>query len=770
VDRQQHQRKEKILTQPDPAKIPTRVEAVVLKQGDVFLLSNERGEIPWERPHALGLYYQDCRYLDGYTLRLNGRPLTPLSYIDARGFETQHDLANPALPGADGSPSIPKNTIGVRRQRLIRGGALYELIAVSNYGCDPRRLMLELGFRADFADIFVVKGFVQKQRGRARPPRVVGDRAVELCYEGEDRCWRTTRLVFAPAPAALTGTGARFDCSLAPGESREFSVRLEPLEGAGTDSDGANAPAQQPGPPSVRPDDLRGWLERAEAAWLEHSTEVCTANPLFDRVLRRMLLDLRLLRTRLDGLRYFAAGIPWFATLFGRDAATVAFQTLPYGPAMARETLRLLARYQATACDDYRDAEPGKVLHEFRTGELAQAGEIPQSPAYYGTVDATLLFLILMAEYVDWSGDLDLARELRPHLDAALTWIERYADHDGDGYLDYVGRYRNGLINQGWKDSGNAIVNADGSLAEPPIALCEVQGYTFRAWRQMARLLRALGDAERAAALDRQADALRERFERDFWAEELGCYVLALQQGGRPAAVVASNAGQVLWSGVASREHAARVAERLFAADMFSGWGIRTLSDQAAAYNPISYHLGSVWPHDNALILGGLRRYGHDAAALRVFDALFDAAASFADYRMPELYCGFARRKGEPHPVRYPTACSPQAWAAGALPHALWNLLGLRADALHGALHVVRPRLPAGLDWLELHGVPVGQAKVDLRFERRKEDGTAQVKADVREGKLTVLPTEDLPSSDRFALGEVPDRAAADDRPVEARP
>jgi glycogen debranching enzyme len=438
-------------------------------------------------------------------------------------------------------------------------------------------------------------------------------------------------------------------------------------------------------------------------------------------VFQRALLDLRLLRSRLGGLHYFAAGIPWFATLFGRDAATVAIQTLPYGPLMAGETLQLLARYQATACDAYRDAEPGKILHELRSGELAQSDAIPQSPAYYGTIDATPLFLILLAEYVNWSGDLELARTLRPNLDLALAWLDGYADHDGDGYFDYAGKYATGLINQGWKDSGNAIVDASGELAEPPIALCEVQAYAFRAWRQTARLLRLLGDAPRADELEGRAASLQARFERDFWSDDLGCYLLARQAGGRPAAVAASNAGQVLWGGIAGAEHAARVAERLLAPDMFSGWGIRTLSTDAVAYNPISYHLGSVWPHDNGLIAAGLCRYGHGAAARRVFSALFDAAAGFRDYRLPELYCGYPRRDDEERPVRYPVACSPQAWAAGALPHVLWNLLGLRADALGGRLRVVHPCLPDQVDWLDLHGIKVGRADVDLRFERAGE-------------------------------------------------
>ena len=492
---------------------------------------------------------------------------------------------------------------------------------------------------------------------------------------------------------------------------------------------------------------MRRWLARLDQRWLARAAEVRSSNALFDRVTLRALLDLRLLRASLHGHHFFCAGVPWFSTLFGRDAATVAIQTLPYGSAMAGQTLRLLARYQAKAIDEYRDAEPGKILHELRTGELARLGAIPQSPAYYGSVDATPLFLILMSEYVAWSGDLALARALRPNVDAALGWIERFADHDGDGYVDYAGRYAQGLVNQGWKDSGNAILDADGALPEPPIAPCEVQAYCYRAWRQTAALLRALGDAARAEDLEARAAALRERFERDFWSEELGCYVLARQAGGRPVAQIASNAGQVLWGGITARERAARVAARLLADDMFSGWGIRTLSSASIAYNPISYHLGSVWPHDNGLIAAGFCRYDQDDAALRVFNALYEAATAFCHYRLPELYAGYARSDSEARPVSYPVACSPQAWAAGAIPHALWNLLGLRAAALEHRLDVVRPRLPAWLEWLEIRDLRVGDARADLRFDRRA-DGRAEVAAEVRAGRLTVTPTETSPPAD----------------------
>ena len=726
----QHRSKQRILTQADPAKIRKSTSAVVLKEGGLMLLTDEGGDVPWALPHGYGLFHDDCRFLDAFELTLNDAATTVLAGIGMRGFETRHRLTNEMLSSGE-ADAISKNTIAVDRRRLIRAGVVHELQSIRNYGRHGARLRVGFRYRARFEDIFVVKGFVQRPRGRRRPARVAGNDGVELSYDGRDNVVRSTVLMFSPAPDHLDGERATYDLTLPPGAETQISITITPSQGA---ADGAQRTSAHPQTSAAT---LKKWLERSEQIWLARSASVRGSDALFDRVFRRALLDLRLLRSRLDGHTYFAAGIPWFTTLFGRDAATVALQTLPYGFDMARQTLRLLARYQATHIDAYRDAAPGKILHEYRAGELAHIDAIPQSPAYYGTVDATPLFLILAAEYVGWSGDLDLARELRPNIHAALGWMAGPADSDGDGYLDYVGRYETGLVNQGWKDSGNAIVNADASLPEPPIALCEVQSYAYRAWRQSARLLRRLGDAAAADDAERRAADMRARFARDFWDPQIEAYVLARQKGGRPAAVVSSNAGQVLWGGLAEPEHADRLVPRLMRPDMFSGWGIRTLSSEALAYNPMSYHLGSVWPHDNALILAGFRRYGHDESALRVFQAVFDAATQFRHYRLPELFAGQARTESAEEPVRYPVACSPQAWAAGALPHALWNLLGLGADALEAVLHVRRPRLPEWMDWVELTDIKVGSARVDLRFQRAG-DGTIDVKPSVRTGTLRI--------------------------------
>jgi glycogen debranching enzyme len=433
-------------------------------------------------------------------------------------------------------------------------------------------------------------------------------------------------------------------------------------------------------------------------------------------MLHRSFADLELLRTTLRGSTFIAAGIPWFVTLFGRDSLIASLQLLPYSPGIAAETLRLLAELQADHLDKWRDAAPGKILHELRVGEMARSGEIPHTP-YYGSVDATPLFLLVLARYVAWTGDLGLFDDLRDHVRRALDWIDHYGDRDGDGYVEYQSDSEHGLINQGWKDSGDAMVDEDGRIATPPIALVEVQAYVYAAKRGVAPLYRARGDSATADRLEREAAELRARFNRDFWVESLGFYAMALEAGKKPLRVVSSNPGHALWCGIADADKAAVVAERIMRGDMYSGWGIRTLSDQSCGYTPIGYHLGTVWPHDNALVAAGLKRYGFVGHARRIFDGIAAAAMNFEHYRLPELFTGFSRaRYGAP--IRYPVACHPQAWAAGSLPFLLAQLLGLEPDASARRLTVREPRLPGFAERVELHGLRVGRASVDLRFDR----------------------------------------------------
>ena len=470
------------------------------------------------------------------------------------------------------------------------------------------------------------------------------------------------------------------------------------------------------------------------------SVRMTTSNELFNRVMRRSFLDLAMLETRHGDDRFYAAGVPWYVALFGRDSIITALETLAFAPEVGRATLELLARYQGQVDNPARDEEPGKILHELRVGERARLGEVPFTP-YYGSVDSTPLFLVLLGEYLQWTGDLDCFTALRPQVDAALSWLEREGDPDGDGLFEYVSRASDGLVNQGWKDSYNAIVDSSGSLAKPPIALVEMQGYVFRAFRAMANVCRVAGDEDRATRLEQRAEQVQATFEESFWLPELGNYALALHGdpgAKRVADVDASNQGQALWGGIVAEAHAGAVRDSVMDPDRLNaGWGVRTLSAAAAAYNPFDYQTGAVWPHDSAMVAVGLRSYGFDDEALEILTGLYEAATRFDLYRLPELFAGFDRA-AYGRPVRYPVACSPQAWAAGSLPYLLTAVLGLVPDAFANTLRVVRPRLPAWLDWVEIKGLMVGTNHVDLRFERSGDLSLAAVTSKARDIQVMI--------------------------------
>lgn len=392
---------------------------------------------------------------------------------------------------------------------------------------------------------------------------------------------------------------------------------------------------------------------------------------------------------------------------------------LAFQPDIAAQTLRLLASYQGQSVDHWRDEQPGKILHELRVGELARTGEIPHTP-FYGTVDATPLFLLLLGRLADWTGDLALFDELRDPVERALAWIAEYGDISGNGYVEYQSKSEKGLVNQGWKDSGDAIVRANGELATPPIALVEVQGYVFAAKRAIARIFERAGEPERAVSLRNEADALKTRFNRDFWCEDQGTFALALEAHGRQAAVVTSNPGQALWTGIIDEDKTHRSVARLMKEDMFSGWGVRTLSAAERRYNPVGYHLGTVWPHDNALLAAGFRRYGEDEAAMQIFTGIMEAAMHYRHHRLPEAMAGFPREDFQV-PVRYPVACHPQAWAAGAAPFLVSTCLGLEPDGFAERLRIERPTLPDFVDRITFSGLRVGRGTTDLEFRRTNE-------------------------------------------------
>jgi glycogen debranching enzyme len=724
---EKQQRRKRVTNKQRPALVRSIAQAIVIKDEEAFFLCDRDGCIPLGGKHGYGLYYHDCRFLNGYELKLAGTQPGVLVATAQQGFEARFELTNSDLRMSDGG-LIAKEDLGIAWERLLDTDkqALYDRLTLTNYSLDPVAFPLTVRFSAGFEDVFAVRGMLTKALGTLHPPRWQDGRLFFL-YDGSDGVRRSLTVHFSPAPAKTEKATAHFEIALGGRQRHTLEIGLVLAEA----KDEAEArPEAQPVPEF---DKVSCGLQSSCDQWLHNQTAVRTDSPPFNDVLGRSLRDLRVLRIRLNGHGFFAAGVPRYVTLFGRDSLISALQTLAYEPQIAGHTLRLVAGFQGTKADPWRDEEPGKVLHELRVGELAHDDEIPQTP-YYGSIDATPLFLILLARHALWTGTLDLFHELRPNVERALGWMDGDGQPTGDAYLAYELKSKRGLGNQGWKDSGDAIMNADGSLATPPIALAEVQGYAYLAKRGVADLYRRAGDADRAGLLEQEAEDLRRRFNRDFWLPDLGVYALALQKGGEPCAVVASNAGQVLWSGIADGDKARATAERLLAEDMFSGWGIRTLSQQERRYNPIGYHLGTVWPHDNALILAGLRTYGHDDAARIVSEGMVHAATHFPSYRLPEVFAGF-RRDAYGIPVHYPVACHPQAWAAGAVAYMVESLLGLVPDGFARRLRIVRPVLPSFVGRLEVHGLRVGGGRVDLRFQRGSE---GKVLADVLRTKGNV--------------------------------
>lgn len=739
--RQQLQ-KQNALTHKTPSQVRGIQDALVVKADNLYFLCERDGQVPLERDQGFGLYYHDMRFLSGYTLELEGWHPETLVATGEPGFMGTVELINHRVP-KDGQHGIESGEIGIQWQRVLNPHhqALHDILTLKNYAMEPVELNLQVRFAADFRDIFSIRGMASDdQRGQVQTPEWRDD---VLCMraQGIDGCQRGAFVHFSERPQTKEEAGAGFRLRLPANGQSELLVTVAIAEREGDLGEETRADALS----SLR--EVRAYIDNTQRQWLGRYLEISSNSPLLERITQRALGDLRMLKSKLDGKRYFAAGVPWFVTLFGRDSLITAMQALPYQPEMARETLRLLARYQGQQEDHWRDEQPGKFLHELRVGELTRSGELPYDP-YYGTIDTTLLFLIVLARYVDWTGDLDLFRELRPQVDLALRWMDEYGDLDGDGYIEYASpEHQGGLINQGWKDSGNAIVNADGSLAQPPIALVEVQGYSYLARCRIAALLRHCGEHEAAQGLTDQAEQLKERFDCDYWLPDKDFFALALQ-GDQPdhkqaAAVISSNPGQALWTGIIAPEKAGRVARQLLSGHMFSGWGVRTLSSLEHRYNPVSYHLGSVWPHDNGIIAAGLRRYGFDEPALQIACGIFDAASRFPGYRLPELFSGFSREEYQ-IPVRYPVADHPQAWAAGSILHLLETLLGLCPDALNQRLRICRPILPDYVRFLELRGLRLGQARVDLRFERDSQ-GKVQTQVLRQEGDIQVEQTNDNP-------------------------
>ncbi len=674
----------------------------ILKQGETFSLFDSYGDVSVGDQGELGLFHEGARFLSTLLLRLGSDRLVLLSSaVSEDNSRLTVHVTNREAP-TDGGGVIPGGSLHFERTKCLWEGACYERIKVHNYGLRAAVFSLRVQFQADFADLFEVRGARRSRRGRHLEP-MLGVAEVALAYEGLDGLVRRTRLQFSPQPNEIRPDEALFEIEL-------------PATGEATITTTVVCEVGTVGATPLRVEQA---LEAARAHLNRPSAPFCaieTNEKDFHRWLRRARADLELLITDTPQGPCPYAGIPWFSTAFGRDGIITALSCVQFNPGLARGVLAHLAETQAREVLPEQDGQPGKICHETRLGEMAALGEVPFR-RYYGSVDATPLFVVLAKAYYERTGDRGFITALWPSVERALHWIDTYGDADGDGFVEYSRQSARGLVHQGWKDSHDAVFHADGTLANGPVALCEVQGYVYAAKRGGAALASLLGHTVKSAALLRQAKLLRERFERAFWCERLSTYALALDGRKRRCEVRASNAGQCLFTGIASRERAALVARTLLGDESFSGWGVRTLAESEGRYNPVSYHNGSVWPHDSALIADGLSRYHLQEAALKITAGLLDASLFFDRQRLPELFCGFPRRPGQ-GPVGYPAACAPQAWSAAAVFLLLRACLGLRIIAPRRQICFTRPSLPEFMDRLSLERLQIGDEFVDLLLTR----------------------------------------------------
>jgi glycogen debranching enzyme len=705
-----------------PISIKVGPPVLTINQGNTFMVTDLRGEI---RPHAeQGVFARDTRFVSAYQFTINEARWVLLSSSTLTYYSAGFEFVNPSLQTEHGP--IAERTVGLSIRRSI-AEAIEDSFTIANHAMASVRFYFELLIRSDFADIFEVRNRTIVRRGNSRTEWDADARALATIYENSDfRRSCVLEAVASDSSPQYANGRLYYEVALEPGQRWHATHVLRLL--------GQSEPAEPTQPAA----DKRQAADERQARWYGIATSLTSSNEDVYRAYHQAVEDLGALRLEddddADQTWIPAAGIPWYATVFGRDALIVALQSMIVHHGFGVGTLFKLARLQAGERDDWRDAQPGKIPHEARFGELAHFNKIPHTP-YYGTADATPLYLIALHETWKWTGERALLERHRDTAERCLSWIDEYGDLDGDGFQEYQTRSDKGLANQGWKDSGDAVVYPDGSQVAPPIALCELQGYVYDAKLRMAEVFETLGEPERAAALREQAAKLKERFNSVFWDESEGTYCFGLDARKQPIRSVVSNAGHCLWSGIAGEQQAARVARRLAQEDMWSGWGVRTLSANHPAYNPHSYHRGSVWPHDNGIIAAGLKRYGFAEQAAAVARDIWEAASFFDFYRLPELYAGLPRVQSS-FPAQYLGANIPQAWAAGTIFHLLQTLLGLRADAPNGRLYV-RPTLPHWLPDLTLGNLACGPARLSLRFWRDGEASRWSVTD--QQGQLEVL-------------------------------
>ncbi|MER3471552.1 MAG: amylo-alpha-1,6-glucosidase [Chitinophagaceae bacterium] len=683
----------------------------VLNHADTFGIFDRWGDVQQIGEEVQGIYHNGMRFVSNLDFRINGkRPLLLSSSVKDENEILSVDLTNPALQ-TDGS-IIPKGVLHLGRSKFIRNGACYEQIKITNYGNERYDFEISLRFDADFKDIFEVRGIKREHRGEITEIRHLPQGKVRIYYDGLDKVRRITQVHFSEKPDKWQG----HDCAI-------FRVELEPHKEF-TIEYAIHFLIGDEEKQLLSFNEARQRLERELKELANILARIKTSNDQFNQWITQSANDLLSLLANTEHSKYPYAGVPWYNTAFGRDGIITALETLWLAPDIAKNVLRYLANTQAIEANEYQDAEPGKIIHEVRGGEMVAMNEIPFK-RYYGSIDSTPLFVILAAAYYNRTADIEFIKSIWKNIEAALYWIDNYGDVDGDGFIEYQHKSVNGLTNQGWKDSHDSIMHAHGALAEPPIALCEVQAYVYDAKKGAAKLAKVLGYDSMAERLEKDAELLKQKFNEAFWDEQLETYVLALDGKKQPCRVVASNAGHTLLTSIVEPEKAKRIAKRLLQDDMFSGWGIRTLSKNEKRYNPMSYHNGSVWPHDVAIIARGFSKYGLSEETLQLTSALFAASLFIELQRLPELFCGFERRKGE-GPTNYPVACSPQAWSVAAVFMLLEACLHIDIYAEEKKVYFYKPMMPLGIEELKISRLKLGDGYANLKLYC--ENGSVGVK------------------------------------------
>lgn len=699
-----------------------RVPHLAAKEGDLFLYTNDLGQIPGSENSELGLYYRDTRYLSRLELLVAGRLPVLLSSTAESGYGATIELTNLESRTVDGR-LLPQASVHVRRTRYL-ADRLHERVDVRNYHRAEVELLIDLHFSADFADLFEVRGLRRRKRGTRLPAREEGDTIV-LAYMGLDDVERETVVRFLDQPESVKQGRARYRLRLAPGERAEIRFEVQIVA---------------PDSPAPLHGDFHEKLKRLcdeHERWDASATEISTDNEIVNDVLRRGRDDLRMLGADVDGQRIPLSGVPWFVAPFGREMLFVGLQTPLLDLRWSQGAVDYLGARQGSVESVFREEQPGKIMHELRRGELANLRAIPHTP-YFGAIDATPLWLLLVTESTMWTGDLDRFEQQQASIEAALAWLKTYGDLDGDGFVEYQRRSRGGLRNQGWRDGRDAVLHADGTPARGPIALAETQGYVFYAKRRLAALYGQLGDVERAERLTFEAAELKQRFNERFWMDDEGYFAMALDGQKRQVRTACSTIGHALWSRIVADEHVSRVVARLMAPDMYTGWGVRTISKEMRCYNPMSFYNGSVWPFDTAIAASGMKKHGYAQESNLLAWGLVEAAAAHEYSRLPEFFCGFTRQAVN-KPVSFPMACSPDAGSSGALFLILQSMVGVYAQAETNIVYVHNPVLPKWLGEVTLSNLRVGRTTMRLRFRREGSHTTFSVLDKQGPGRIIVV-------------------------------